>query len=443
MVSRTLEEAIFSQAIEINSSHERDAYLNEACGSDSQLRARLDILLHEHGQPDVLLDDPKRAMNRIVERQTAPPKQFGEFEIVREISRGGMGVVYEARQSSLNRCVALKVLSVGLGFSDKAIARFKREAEAAARLHHTNIVPVHCTGMAHNLPFYAMEMVKGPSLDRVIRMLQKDAFSDGNACIEPDLHSTAGSSVFGACQSENMDEAVGCEKSTFSDHLAATMSRTSSLGSGISYFDNVARMIADVADALAHAHREGIIHRDIKPSNLLLSPDGRLSVTDFGLARILENPGITVTGECLGSPMYMSPEQVSFEAGPIDHRTDIHSLGVTLYELITLRPPFHGRQREQILSQVLRRDPSSPRRIDPRIPLDLDMICRKAMEKDSQQRYQSAEVLSDDLRRFVNHRQISARRIGPLGRAVRWCRRNKTVAALSALLMVTLLVGAI
>ena len=190
-------------------------------------------------------------------------------------------------------------------------------------------------------------------------------------------------------------------------------------------------MTAEVADALAHAHDLGVIHRDIKPSNLLLSADGRLSVNDFGLARMLEQPGMTISGELMGSPMYMSPEQIAAGRLPLDHRTDIYSLGATLYEMLTLRPPFDGRQRDQVLSQIVHKEPVRPRSVNKRIPKDLETICLKAMEKDPDRRYQTADTLADDLRRFVDRHAISARRIGPVERGVRWARKHKAVAAMA------------
>ena len=151
-------------------------------------------------------------------------------------------------------------------------------------------------------------------------------------------------------------------------------------------------MIADVAEALDHAHKSGVIHRDIKPANLLLAQDGRLSVNDFGLARILEQPGVTMTGEFVGTPAYMSPEQIASGRVPLDHRTDIYSLGATLYELLTLQRPFHGQRRDQMLAQIVQKDPPPPRRVNPQVPVDLETICLKAMDKDPDRRYASART---------------------------------------------------
>src|SRR5262249_44008104 len=169
---------------------------------------------------------------------------------------------------------------------------------------------------------------------------------------------------------------------------------SSSLSSDGHYFDTVAKMVAEVADALDYAHRQSVIHRDIKPSNLLLSPDGHLSINDFGLARLLEEPGMTVTGEFVGTPAYMSPEQITAGRVPVDLRTDIYSLGATLYELLTLQPPFAGKGRDQLLAQVLHKEPKAPRRVNRKVPVDLETICLKAMDKGPDRRYQTAGELA-------------------------------------------------
>jgi serine/threonine protein kinase len=342
-------------------------------------------------------------------------KRLGDFEIVRELGRGGMGVVYEARQISLNRQVALKVLSGGLGLTAKAVQRFRREAEAAAKLHHTNIVPVYATGEQDGAHFYAMELIEGPSLDHVIRHMR-----------QPGENATPVASL----------DATGPYVPTADASGAPAALSSSSLGSGSPYFDTVARMVAEVADALEYAHRQGVIHRDVKPSNLLLSAAGRLSVNDFGLARVLEQPGMTLTGEFVGTPAYTSPEQVTAGRIPLDHRTDVYSLGATLYELLTLRPPFTGQQRDQILAQIVQKEPKAPRKLNMKVPLDLETICLKALEKDPDRRYQTAGQMAEDLRRYVNRFAISARRAGPVHRMVKWARRHPAVAASLGCLLV-------
>jgi hypothetical protein len=198
-------------------------------------------------------------------------------------------------------------------------------------------------------------------------------------------------------------------------------------------------MIADVADALHHAHEHGVTHRDIKPSNLLLSSDGRLSVTDFGLARMLEHPGMTITGEFVGTPAYMSPEQVTAGRIPVDHRTDIYSLGATLYELLTLRPPFRAEGRDKLLAMVVQKEPAAPRSVDPRVPRDLETICLKCVEKDPDRRYSSAKELAEDLRRYVSRFAVRARRAGPVSRIKKWVKRNPWAATLLGSLLVSVL----
>jgi serine/threonine protein kinase/tetratricopeptide (TPR) repeat protein len=345
-------------------------------------------------------------------------QRLGDFEIVREIGRGGMGVVYEARQVSLNRKVALKILSGGLGLTPKAVQRFQREAEAAAKLHHTNIVPVYATGEQDGTHFYAMELIDGPSLDQVIRQLRAGAAANGPSS---QLSSAEGGS------SGLAKTGAYIEGSSVTNSAAGLSS--SSLGSGSGYFDTVARMIAEVGDALECAHQLGVIHRDIKPSNLLLSSAGRLSVNDFGLARMLEQPGMTMTGEFVGTPAYMSPEQITAGRAPLDHRTDIYSLGATLYELLTLQRPFSGERRDQVIAQIMHKEPKAPRKVNLKVPVDLETICLKAMEKDPDRRYQTAGALAEDLRRHVNRFAISARRAGPVERARKMAKRHPGLCA--------------
>jgi serine/threonine protein kinase len=351
-------------------------------------------------------------------------RRLGDFEIVREIGRGGMGVVYEARQVSLNRKVALKVLSGGLGLTPKAVQRFRREAEAAAKLHHTNIVPVYSTGEEDGTHFYAMELIEGPSLDHVIKQLNQSRERKRPVEDSTPVAPAPGSEGESA-RSPNL-EATGPYVGESSTTSALT---SSSLSSDSNYFDTVARMIAEVADALDYAHKNGVVHRDMKPSNLLLSPAGRLSVNDFGLAGMLEQPGMTMTGEFVGTPAYMSPEQITAGRAPLNHRTDIYSLGATMYELLTLQRPFLGERRDEVIAQIMHKEPKSPRRINRKVPVDLETICLKCLEKDPDRRYQTAGAMAEDLRRYVNRFAISARRAGPAQRLVKWVKRRPAVAA--------------
>jgi serine/threonine protein kinase/tetratricopeptide (TPR) repeat protein len=371
----------------------------------------------------------------------ASPQRLGDFEIAREIGRGGMGVVYEALQVSLNRRVALKVLSGGLGLTPNAVQRFRREAEAAAKLHHTNIVPVYATGEHDGAHFYAMELIEGPSLDHVVRQMRQASRGREPLVERTPADGTCAQPRANASSSPDLAQTGPYVESATASGSTAGLS-SSSLGSGSGYFDTVARMIAEVADALEYAHQEGVVHRDIKPSNLLLSPAGRLSVNDFGLARMLEQPGMTMTGEFVGTPAYMSPEQITAGRTPLDRRTDIYSLGATLYELLTLHPPFTGERRDQVLAQILHKEPKPPRKVNPKVPVDLETICLKAMEKDPDRRYQTAGAMGDDLRRHVHRFAISARRAGPLERLRKWVRRHPGLAAgVGAALVATVVAG--
>jgi serine/threonine protein kinase/Tfp pilus assembly protein PilF len=384
--------------------------------------------------------------------------QLGDFEIVREIGRGGMGIVYEARQVSLNRKVALKVLSGSLGLSSKAVVRFRREAEAAAKLHHTNIVPIYATGEEDGTHFYAMELIEGPSLNVVIRELRRvgrprpprrHEATDTRTNAEPEREAQAretDAQVSPVTDTTSLPpwllETITSDVTPSHSPIAVSDSSTA-LTTGGGYFDTIARLVAEVADALDYAHDQGVIHRDIKPSNLLLSPAGRMSINDFGLARMLEQPGMTMTGEFMGSPLYMSPEQIAVGRAPLDHRTDIYSLGATLYELLTLQPPFPGERRDQIIAQIISKEPKPPRRLNKKVPVDLETICLKAMEKDPDRRYQTAGQMAEDLRRFVNRFAISAKRAGPVARSIKWARRRPAVAALAALVVLVAVVASV
>ncbi len=367
------------------------------------------------------------SIGKHIHSRLEPNVQIGDFVIEKRLGSGGMGTVYQACQMSLNRKVALKVMSAGILATDKAVARFHKEARAAAKLHHTNIVGIYAEGQEGQTCYYAMELIEGQTLDKIITSLK--AGRDENvktATLNRFFVSDAKTDTFSLKSSDSKSKFLLTQTNTCQEH-----------------FDSIARMIADVADALHYVHKNGIIHRDIKPSNLILGTNGRINLMDFGLARMLEEHSVTVTGAFLGTPHYMSPEQVGGTKQKVDHRTDIYSLGVTLYELLTLETPFSGENHEQIVTQILTREPVRPRKIDNRIPQDLETICCKAMEKEPQRRYQDAGQMAEDLRRYVNRYAIKARKVGPAERMVKFILRHKVLSGMTAVIAVITTIAAI
>ena len=352
------------------------------------------------------------------EAAAPPPARLGDFHLVRELGRGGMGVVYEAEQVSLGRRVALKVLPFAAALDPRRRQRFQLEAQAAAHLHHPHIVPVYAVGCDSGVHYYAMQYVDGRTLSAVIRELRRDR-------TEKAAKRTGDSSS---------ESKSGLIDASASGGLAA--------GRGRSYQRTVAELGRQAAEALDHAHRLGVVHRDVKPGNLMIDGAGKLWVTDFGLARLGDEvDGLTRTGDVVGTLRYTSPEQALATRAIIDQRTDVYSLGATLYELLTLRPPFDGRDRATLLSQLAGAEPPAPRKLDPSIPRDLETILLKALAKEPEGRYGSARELADDLGRFLADQPIRARRPGPAERAMKWTRRHRNVVAAS--LAVLFLVGGI
>lgn len=349
----------------------------------------------------------------------APPgvKRLGDFEIVRQVGRGGMGVVYEARQISLSRPVALKVLPFAAMLDERQIARFRTEAQAAAGLHHPNIVPVYAIGQERGVHFFAMQFVDGQSLDCAIAELRNGAapWHEPARAEEPGLDGQ------GAGTSETL---VG---ESFSTQVSTNSRR---------YCRSVARLAAQAARALHHAHEFGIVHRDVKPSNLLLDRSGRLWVTDFGLARIQTDSGVTISGDVVGTLRYMSPEQAAGNNALVDARTDIYALGATLYELLTLRHVYEAEHRQELLRQIESREPLPPRKINPSISGDLEAIVLCAMAKSRDDRYETAQAMADDLERYLAGEPIRAQRPSALDRAAKWALRHRRAAALAAGLLV-------
>ena len=389
-----------------------------------------------------------------------PLDRLGDYRILREVGRGGMGVVYEALQESLARRVALKVLRSAAA-SPQQIRRFESEARSAAKLHHTNIVPVFGVGQEAGVHYYVMQFIPGQPLDEVLkevrRLRQNGAAGQGvparsiewNSNERPDAKDVALTLVCGImptvsdakCQIANRSTAATATLPA-SDDLPAVLaparplahsshsssssdvlsSSTDLAGSGRLYAQAVARIGVQVADALEYAVEQGIIHRDIKPSNILLDVYGTAWVTDFGLAKVIGEEGLTATGDLVGTLRYMPPERFR---GHADRRGDVYGLGLTLYELLALEPAFDESDRIQLIRRVTDEGPPRLCKDDPSIPRDLATIVHKAMSREPADRYPSAGELAADLRRFLDDRPILARRPSLMDRAL------KIVAALS------------
>jgi serine/threonine protein kinase/formylglycine-generating enzyme required for sulfatase activity len=407
---------------------------------------------------------------------TAPPlQQIGDFRIIREVGRGGMGVVYEAEQVSLARRVALKLLPQKMLLDGKAKQRFEREAKAAAKLHHTNIVPVFGVGEHEDLPYFVMQFIQGLGLDDVLDELKRMQGNDATASAElperrigpvrkdvtaanvarslvtgefqtVDLTAEGQSSLQGLAPSPNatltrrVGDGGGDATPRPSD--SATLSSSSVILPGqcgpvrsaqartISYWQSVARIGIQVAEALDYAHNQGILHRDIKPSNLLLDAHGTVWVTDFGLAKLDDHQNLTDPGDILGTLRYMPPE--AFD-GKTDARSDVYALGLTLYEFLAFRPAFDETERPKLIKQVAHSEPIRLGKLNRQVPRDLETIIHKAIDREPQRRYATAGELAADLQRFLNDEPIRARRQSAVERVLKWGRRNKGVAALASI----------
>ncbi|OYV83578.1 MAG: hypothetical protein B7Z73_15890, partial [Planctomycetia bacterium 21-64-5] len=436
--------------------------------------------------------------------------QLGDYRIIREVGRGGMGIVYEAEQVSLGRHVAVKVLPKELLQNPKHRSRFQREAKAAAKLHHTNIVPVFGVGEDNGLGYYVMQFIQGLALNEVLDELRRmkrgpglsgvavestgprarhgdvSAADVARSLMDGEFRSLAAEVPVAPARECRIDETVdhepggvarppsavggatvdpalrdgGASRSPLAtdspprsvgatgdpargDGLGSPSSlleSDTSSGSNLSlvlpgsssgtekrnrkwtYWQSVAHIGVQVAEALHYAHGQGVLHRDIKPSNLLLDLHGTVWVTDFGLAKLDDDRGLTQTGDVLGTLRYLAPETLKQHA---DARSEVYSLGLTLYELLALRPAVEPTRRHAIIDQVLNGQIEPLARRNPEIPRDLETIVHKAIERDPRHRYQTAQELADDLRRFIDDEPIHARRLSTFEHVVRWSRHNK------------------
>jgi tetratricopeptide (TPR) repeat protein len=365
---------------------------------------------------------------------TKLPDLLGDFRIVREIGRGGMGIVYEAEQVSLRRRVALKVLPFAATMDSRQLQRFRNETLAAASLHHGNIVPVYFVCCERGVHFYAMQLIAGCSLAAVLREVR------GESGKLPPVEAQPAGAVAGeeALTVEHQRGASGSAETVGLGGLSTQGPKRSR-----EYFRSVARLGMQVAEALDYAHERGVIHRDVKPANILVDEQGLPWLTDFGLAHLQQSEGsLTMTGDLVGTLRYMSPEQALAKRVGIDHRTDVYSLGATLYEVLTLRPACPGGDRQEVLRQVAFEEPVAPRKLVRAVPEELETIVLKAMEKNPADRYATAQELADDLRRFLKDQPIKARRPSLRQVAMKWARRHRAaVRAVTAVLLVLAVVG--
>jgi serine/threonine protein kinase len=368
--------------------------------------------------PAVALLESARRQASAGQSNGEPLRRLGDFRLLREVGRGGMGIVYEAVQESLGRRVALKVLPGHAGLDGKRRLRFQREAAAAARLHHTNIVPVFGVGEHDGLPYYVMQFIAGRGLDVVLAELRQPGR-------RPMPSTTTGVEGHNSPTPHPGETEVPgpkpCKPAKPWEWRA------------------VAALGVQVAEALHHAHQQGVLHRDVKPGNILVDEHGAAWVTDFGLAKLAGEPELTNTGDLLGTLHYMAPE--SFQ-GRSDARSDIYGLGLVLGELCTLEPPQTPNPTE-LVRRVGGHERPGLRRLNPAVPRDLETVILKATAADPTQRYATARDLAEDLRRFLDDRPVLARRASALRRGWRWCRRNRITAGLAAVALASLVLAAV
>ena len=358
-------------------------------------------------------------------------ERLGDFRLIREIGRGGMGVVFEAEQESLGRRVAVKVLPRQVLLDEKHLKRFQREARIAANLHHTNIVEVFGVGEQDGFHYYVMQYIRGVGLDAVVPLLAKYAGGAAGARPPIPLGDTAATDA-------GLNDATA--EAAVRQLLGGEVELRSEGRLGRHYWQSVARIGLQAADALNYAHSQGTLHRDIKPANLLLDTQATLWLADFGLAKAAQSDDISLSNDVVGTLRYMAPEQFR---GNTDRRSDIYSLGLTLYELLALRSAYQETDQSRLIQRITQGPSPVLGSPSGEIPRDLETIVLKATSHDVGQRYQSAEAMADDLRCFLEDRPIQARRASPVERLGRWCRRNQSLASLTGTTLLLLVLVAV
>lgn len=402
----------FSAAIRRGEQPSLELFLTKYPDASGQLRELLSSVAMIEGlkQETIDPDSSNESMNI---------DQLDDYTIVREIGRGGMGVVFEAIHQSLGRRVAVKVLASRLIGESKHLARFRREARAAARLRHSNIVPVFGVGQAGEHHYYVMDLIDGLSLKEWSSKISGIASRD-----LPTIDETYADSNTDISVSSNTQTTISS-----SSELAGQTEDVSSLATNSpQYFRWIAKLGFSIADALQYAHSKGVLHRDIKPANLLVDKKNEVWIADFGLAKLSEQQAVTMTGDVVGTPQYMPPE--SFD-GTYDEKSEVYGVGLTLFEMLALRPAIDGKNTGDTIRKATEGVTSSPRKYNTAIPADLETIVMKALAHDPRRRYLSAGDLRDDIERYLTDRPISARRTGPIERLVRWSRREPKVATLT------------
>ena len=411
------------------------------------------------------MHDRKRSSGRKAATPVTPLEQLGDFRVIGEIARGGMGIVYEAEQVTLGRRVAVKVLPKDSLRSDKDVKRFQREAQTAAKLHHTNIVPVFGVGHHEGTHYIVMQLISGVGLDEILTEIKSIVFgrdaakasaneSDRSNTIKRNAISLLGeensrvSSVAATVAHQDLEtlQTQQPKNARSKRNHAAALLQPSEQNStrqdlirrslGYSYYQNIARIGRQAANGLSYAHSQETLHRDVKPGNLILDDKGIVWVADFGIAKAFEeNNDVTWTGDIVGTLSYMAPERFKGEA---DTRSDIYSLGLTLYELATLERAYGGTDRVSVIRRVENEEIRSPRKINPKIPRDLETIILKATSRNPSDRYESADDMAFDLDCFLQNQPIRARRLGVVEQFTRWCANNRAVASLTAAVFVLL-----